>query len=149
MTVTVKSKLYVEPVNMFRNIFTLNMYSHFSPFLKYDMGCSFLKTFSSGIILGMDSANERQRYDVTSSLIGWAHVHDRQGPNYPPESIPWLLMTRNPSHRASPAMVITKLSHNKFQVQNPKKLEELTPCVRYNLWQIIFMSQWVCWLFTM
>ena len=26
------------------------------------------------IILGMGSANERRRYNVTSSLIGWAHT---------------------------------------------------------------------------
>ena len=29
-----------------------------------------------GIILGMDSANERWRYIVTSSLIGWAHTRN-------------------------------------------------------------------------
>ena len=29
----------------------------------------------AGIILGMGSANERWRYNVTSSLIGWAHTH--------------------------------------------------------------------------
>ena len=28
----------------------------------------------AGIILGMGSANERRRYIVTSSLIGWAHA---------------------------------------------------------------------------
>ena len=28
----------------------------------------------SGIILGMGTANERQRYIVTLSLIGWAHT---------------------------------------------------------------------------
>ena len=28
----------------------------------------------SGIILVMGSANERQRYNVVSSLIGWAHT---------------------------------------------------------------------------
>ena len=27
------------------------------------------------IILGMGSPNERWRYNVTSSLIGWAHIH--------------------------------------------------------------------------
>ena len=30
----------------------------------------------SGIILGMGSANERRRYNVTSSLIGWAHTQN-------------------------------------------------------------------------
>ena len=29
-----------------------------------------------GIILGMGSANERRRYIVTSSLIGWAHTQN-------------------------------------------------------------------------
>ena len=29
-----------------------------------------------GIIMGMGSANDRRRYNVTSSLIGWAHVHN-------------------------------------------------------------------------
>ena len=28
------------------------------------------------IILGMGSANERRRYTVTSSLIGWAHTEN-------------------------------------------------------------------------
>ena len=30
----------------------------------------------SGIIMGMDSANERRRYNVTSSLIERAHTHN-------------------------------------------------------------------------
>ena len=30
----------------------------------------------SGIILGMDSADERQRYNVMLSLIGWAHTQN-------------------------------------------------------------------------
>ena len=30
----------------------------------------------SGIILGMGSANERQRYNVTPSLISWAHTQN-------------------------------------------------------------------------
>ena len=29
-----------------------------------------------GVILGMGSANERRRYIVTSSLIGWAHTQN-------------------------------------------------------------------------
>ena len=33
---------------------------------------------STGIVLCMPPANERQRYNVTSSLIGWAHAQ-----NYP------------------------------------------------------------------
>ena len=28
-----------------------------------------------GIILCMHPANERRHYNVTSSLIGWAHIH--------------------------------------------------------------------------
>ena len=32
--------------------------------------------FTPGIILGMGSANERRRYIVTSSLIGWAHTQN-------------------------------------------------------------------------
>ena len=32
-----------------------------------------------GIILGMDAANERRRYNVTSSLIGWAHAQNDPG----------------------------------------------------------------------
>ena len=30
----------------------------------------------TGVILGMGSANERRRYNVTSSLIGWAHTQN-------------------------------------------------------------------------
>ena len=30
----------------------------------------------AGIILCMHPANERRRYDVTSSLIGWAHTQN-------------------------------------------------------------------------
>ena len=37
-----------------------------------DQGVSDIKGFS-GIILCMCPANERRRYIVTSSLIGWAH----------------------------------------------------------------------------
>ena len=33
-------------------------------------------SISSGIILGMGSANERWRYIVTSFLIGWAHTQN-------------------------------------------------------------------------
>ena len=33
-------------------------------------------TLRSELILGMDSANERRRYNVTSSLIGWAHTQN-------------------------------------------------------------------------
>ena len=29
----------------------------------------------AGTILCMRSANERRRYNVTSSLIGWAHIY--------------------------------------------------------------------------
>ena len=38
-----------------------------------------------GIILGMGSANERRRYIVTSSLIGWAHTYN--DPCFPMEKI--------------------------------------------------------------
>ena len=30
----------------------------------------------SGVILGMGLANERRRYNVTSSLIGWPHTQN-------------------------------------------------------------------------
>ena len=32
-----------------------------------------LSHMAAGIVLCMDSANERRRYNVTSSLIAWAH----------------------------------------------------------------------------
>ena len=32
--------------------------------------------YKSGIILCMRLANERRRYNVTSSLIGWAHTQN-------------------------------------------------------------------------
>ena len=32
--------------------------------------------YNTGIILGMGSANGRQHYIVTSSLIGWAHTQN-------------------------------------------------------------------------
>ena len=32
-----------------------------------------------GIILGKGSANERRRYIVTSSIIGWTHTHTPYG----------------------------------------------------------------------
>ena len=41
-----------------------------------------LGTKETGLILGMGSANERRRYIVTSSLIGWAHAQ-----NDPKESL--------------------------------------------------------------
>ena len=36
----------------------------------------------TGIILGMCSANERQRYILTSSLIGWTHAQYDHGPRF-------------------------------------------------------------------
>ena len=35
-----------------------------------------LNVAKSGIMLGMGSANEGRRYNVTSSLIGWAHTQN-------------------------------------------------------------------------
>ena len=29
----------------------------------------------TGVIQGMGSANERRRYNVTASLVGWSHTH--------------------------------------------------------------------------
>ena len=39
-------------------------------------GYSLVLALYRGIILGMGSANERRRYIVTSSLIGWAHTQN-------------------------------------------------------------------------
>ena len=36
----------------------------------------------SSIILGMGSANERRRYKVTSSLIGWTHTQNELNIQY-------------------------------------------------------------------
>ena len=33
-------------------------------------------THFTGIILGMGSANKRRRYNLTPSLIGWAHTQN-------------------------------------------------------------------------
>ena len=44
----------------------------------------FMVLWYSGIILGMDSANERRRYIVTPPLIGWAHT----------QKDPWILHTK-------------------------------------------------------
>ena len=72
-----------------------------SPFFQYELSLNLWQSYSSltfmwhsilghfaaiwsgfgmdaGVILVMGSANERQRYIVTSSLIGWAHTQ-----NYP------------------------------------------------------------------
>ena len=38
-----------------------------------------MKYTYAGVILGMGSANERRRYNVTSSLIGWAHTQNDHG----------------------------------------------------------------------
>ena len=47
------------------------------PFVKTDCKhCPYHVDQNTGIILGMGSANERRRYNVTSSLIGWAHTHN-------------------------------------------------------------------------
>ena len=37
---------------------------------------AFHMSVSIGIILGMGSANERRRYNITSCLIGWAHAQN-------------------------------------------------------------------------
>ena len=38
--------------------------------------CLIIVSDASGIILGMGSANEKRCYNVTSSLIGWAHTQN-------------------------------------------------------------------------
>ena len=38
--------------------------------------CSCECVYSTGIILGMGSTNEKQHYNVMSSLIGWAHTQN-------------------------------------------------------------------------
>ena len=45
----------------------------------------------SGFILGMGSANERRRYIVTSSLIGWAHTQKE------PYCVVWDALGRRPA----------------------------------------------------
>ena len=42
-------------------------------------------SYGAGIILGMRPASERRRCNVTSSLIGWVHVHRRI-----PELLPYM-----------------------------------------------------------
>ena len=44
----------------------------------------------SGIFLRMGSANERRRYIVTSSLIGWAHTHSVVNKNH--HTVVWVLL---------------------------------------------------------
>ena len=41
--------------------------------MKFDQDS---RDFISEIILRMRPANERRRYDVTSSVIGWVHAHN-------------------------------------------------------------------------
>ena len=53
----------------------------------------------TGIILGMGSTNERRRYIVTSSLIGWAHI----------QNDPWYV-TKTWSSSAAHAEVLTPKS---------------------------------------
>ena len=51
----------------------------------------------SGIILCMQPANERRRYNVTSSLIGWVHTQNDKGRAYIrliefPKNIPYIAL---------------------------------------------------------
>ena len=41
---------------------------------QYPYMCYFHIDYVSGLILGLRSANERRRYKVTPSLIGWAQT---------------------------------------------------------------------------
>ena len=40
--------------------------------------CKTRRPFEPCIYMGMDSAKDRRRYNVTPSLIGWAHMADSQ-----------------------------------------------------------------------
>ena len=56
---------------------------------RHDWYCSFHME-EAGIILWMRTANERRRYSVTSSLIGWAHSqNDPWGSRFPGDIISW------------------------------------------------------------
>ena len=56
-------------------ISTLTMLRQYYQFLiSRNIPHDFLAQHRAGIIVGMGSANERQRYFVTLSLTGWAHI---------------------------------------------------------------------------
>ena len=52
------------------------------------LGCMQYRHRTTGIILGMSSANERKHYIVTSSLTGWACCN-HNGPDYQPLNKTW------------------------------------------------------------
>ena len=58
---------------------SINISVHYHTYFSYDLrGVVSISWITAGIILCMYPANGRRRYNVTSSLIGWAHTQ-----NYP------------------------------------------------------------------
>ena len=62
-----------EYVSLNRNAYAIQQRHRFIN--AHDNNCSYEQS-SSGIILGVGSANERRRYNVTLSLIGWTHAQN-------------------------------------------------------------------------
>ena len=86
--------------------------------------CSIYRQYLPGIILCMRLANERRRYNVTSSLIGWAHP--QKDPWYTPccinpsdaateiiRSIAWLLMPWLPCVAGSVVTIVLTLKETR------------------------------------
>ena len=61
--------LHMRPANE-RRRYKCNVISH-------RLGARTKWSLEAGVILYMRPANERRRYNVTSSLIGWAHTHNK------------------------------------------------------------------------
>ena len=88
MVTPIISKLTICSKSVFRLTMQKTPASHHWPFMReipWSMVysphkgsvmfyCFHIMTSSPGVILYMRPANERQRYNVTSFLIGWAHI---------------------------------------------------------------------------
>ena len=57
-------------------MWSFSQLAHRNELLPWGIEISYVDPCSTGIILYMRRANERRRYIVTSSLIGWAHLQN-------------------------------------------------------------------------
>ena len=74
----------------------------------------FCHSDSSGMILGLSPANERRRYKVTPSLIGWTQTYNQPCSNFKPFSCCFAIQTPTNKIRNGPSGSICS-----FAIQTP------------------------------
>ena len=82
-----KGEQFFSGLNIFRISVQLFGITDFLIFKSWIL-CHPTPCQKSKINLGMGSANERRRYNVTSSLIGWAHTQNDPWKSWVPHTLP-------------------------------------------------------------